>query len=80
MCESQDQIHRFANFPAIVNDEKYPMPCNRMENLGFEFLETKDDTDVDMLNKLRKDNGGFGYFWFGINFRASSYKEISNTR
>ena len=80
MCESKDQIHRFANFPAIVNDGKYPMPCNRMENLGFEFLETKDDTDVDVLNKLRKDNGGFGYFWFGINFRASSYKEISNTR
>ena len=80
MCESQDQIHRFANFPYILADGKYPMPCNKMENLGFEFFETEDSTDVDILNKLRKDNGGFGYFWFGIHFRASSYKEIVNTR
>ena len=41
MCESQDQIHRFANFPYILFDGKYPMPCNKMENLGFEFLETE---------------------------------------
>ena len=79
MCDSQDQIRRFFDYQAIIADGKYQMPCNTMENIIVDFLETI-DAESESQDKLLTDNKGFGYFWIGIGFYATSYKEVINKR
>ena len=71
MCDSQDQIHQFFNYQSLVADDKLLMPCDTLENLRMEFLETESE------EAIIED---FGYFFIGIYFYMSSYKEITNTR
>ena len=71
MCDSQDQIHQFFNYQSLVADDKFLMPCNTLENLRMEFLETESE------EAIIED---FGYSFIGIYFYMSSYKEITNTR
>ena len=82
MCDSQDQIRRFFDYQAMIADGIYQMPCNTMENIIVDFLETIDGESeaVESQDKLLNDNKGFGYFWIGIGFYASSYKEVINKR
>ena len=53
-----------------------------MENVVVDFLETSDGEGeaVESQDNLLNDNEGFGYFWIGIGFYASSYKEIISKR
>ena len=71
ICESQDQIRRSFNYRSLVADGKYQMPCNTLENLHMEFLETE-------IKEVEIED--FGHFAIGIHFLMSSYKEITNTR
>ena len=82
MCESQDQIRRFFDYQGIIADGKFQMPCNTMENIIVDFLETIDGESetLESQDELLKENGDFGYFWIGIDFYVNSYKEVTNKR
>lgn len=71
ICDSQDEIRRSFNYRSLVADGRYQMPCNTLENLHVNFLES------EIKGVERKD---FGHFQIGIHFIMSSYKEITNTR
>jgi hypothetical protein len=68
----QEQMVRSMFQETVVQRRKYTKPCKILENVGTEYVESN----------YAKNTTQFilGEFWFGIYFRLSSLKEITQVR
>ena len=73
MCNTKQQMRRSKFHLDIVDEKKYTKPCNTMENLRVEWVESN-------LENENTDKDGYGEFWFSVQFYLGTFKEIVHTR
>ena len=72
MCDTQEKMRRSRFYLGIVDEKRYRKPCNTMENLRVEWVESDEGKS--------EDDDKFGEFWFSIQFYLGTFKEIIHTR
>ena len=73
MCDTKHQIFRSKFHQGVVDEKKYTTPCNTMENLRVDWVESQ-------LENKNMDEDGYGEFWFSVQFFLGTFKEIVHTR
>ena len=71
-CDTQEKMKRSKFYLGIVDERRYKKPCNTMESLRVEWVES--DTEKS------DDTDKFGEFWFSIQFYLGTFKEIIHAR
>ena len=71
MCDTKESMKQAVFDAAIVGNKKLDLPCKTMESIDWHFLETEMATPKGLQ---------LGEFWFSIELRQPTFKEIEQKR